>query len=80
MEAWWKKIRAMWEIDADKYLYNNKKTMGLDAARWNFFQGNPPLFLSLGVFVYVIDMLGSDEQKQKWLAPTNELAMIGAYA
>jgi len=38
------------------------------------------MYLSLGVFLYVIDMLGSDEQKQKSLAPTRELAIIGAYA
>jgi len=37
MEAWWKKVRALWDINASKYFYDAKPTMGLDANRYGFF-------------------------------------------
>jgi len=77
MHAWWKKIRGFYDLDKEKYFYRNEAS---NFYRWAFFQGVPPLIMSLSVFINVIDMLGSEEQVAKWSKPTTELNILGCYA
>lgn len=58
MHEWWKKLRFMYELDKDKYFYSEG---AVDPLRWTFYQGVPPVFMSLSVFNSVVDTLGTDE-------------------
>jgi hypothetical protein len=62
MEAWWKKVRLMHDINKERYFYSQDALA--DELRWEPHHGSPPLYLSLGVFYFVIQMLGTDDQQK----------------
>ena len=80
MHAWWKKIRLMYDIDHEKFFTGPNAD---HPYRWHFFHGTMPasaLYMSLQCFYTVVDMLGSDRQRDLWCKKIQNLNIIGAYA
>jgi hypothetical protein len=77
MQASWQRLRNLYDINRDRYYYNDSS---LSPFRWAQYLGTSPVLLSVGVYYNVIDMFGSQEQREKWLEPCKRLHLIGCYA
>jgi acyl-CoA oxidase len=77
MEAWWKRLRLMYEISRDRYFYDET---AMNQFRWKFYQGACPIYLSTDVYYNVIAMMGSERQREMWIEPNKRLEIIGCYA
>lgn len=72
-----KKVRRAYEIDHAKLIGDT--TFG--KFHWHYFmQGQMPVHLHLMMFTTIIDIMGSEQQRQELLPKCRKLHILGCYA
>ena len=81
MDDYYKRFRNYFEFIKKEGLHlkpKDPRAKVLSHSNFNLFFG--PLGLHTGAFIPTIEMLGTQEQIEKWAIPGREMKLIGAYA
>jgi len=79
LEHYWKNIKFVMENKPEWHLKNSE--LLAKGFSWSTFQQNiNPLTLTQGMFVQSMYLLTSEEQRKKWVPPTDNLNILGCYA
>ena len=76
MKVNWGRLRKLYDINRERYYHADSS---LSPMRWAQYLGTSPIFLSTDVYYNVIDMLGSQSQREMWLEKTKRVNIIGCY-
>ena len=77
-ETWWKRYHKVMQVKKEFFTNNSNKK---HAFSWAYIFLQPsPLHLHQTMFTTCINLLGSEDQKEKWLQQANNLNIIGGYA
>ena len=78
MESWWRRHNKLATIDRDRYF---DKANDLSYGYWSALHiGTSPLWMHMSMFFTSIDILSSEEQREKWLPRVKALNILGCYA
>ena len=77
MERAFQRVRRLYEIDHKRF-FDERKPYFIDQDA--HFQGLPPNLINYSMFLFTVENLGTDEQREKWIPMIKKQQINGCYA